>query len=57
MREDLRASRRILFTGVIKAAHRPIRPGGAACVALLSGRFPATTGGVVHVDGGHRAAA
>ena len=30
-------------------------PVGAACVALLSDLFPATTGEVVHVDGGYHA--
>jgi enoyl ACP reductase len=30
-------------------------PVGAACVALLSDLFPATTGEVIHVDGGYHA--
>jgi len=30
-------------------------PVGAACVALLSDLFPATTGDVIHVDGGYHA--
>jgi enoyl-[acyl-carrier protein] reductase I len=30
-------------------------PVAAACVALLSDLFPATTGDVIHVDGGYHA--
>ena len=30
-------------------------PVAAACVALLSDLFPATTGEIIHVDGGYHA--
>jgi enoyl-[acyl-carrier protein] reductase I len=46
--EDAWSSRATLGWNVRDAA-----PVAGACVALLSDLFPATTGEVVHVDGGH----